>query len=106
MKTRADVARLMEEVFEECKKTHGVANQEYALDTDALANFNEVAKDAGISRLSVWYILASKHWRGVASYIRGFKSQRENVRGRIKDLIVYLVLLWAMINDDEEEQQS
>tara|TARA_Y100001938_G_scaffold144099_1_gene218121 strand:+ start:2646 stop:2765 length:120 start_codon:yes stop_codon:yes gene_type:complete len=36
------------------------------------------------------------------SYIKGYKSQREDVRGRITDIIVYLMLLWGMIEEDEK----
>ena len=35
---------------------------------------------------------------GISSYIEGHKSQREDVSGRIKDSIVYLLLLWAMVD--------
>lgn len=103
MKTRAEVAELMSDVFEECVNVHAVANKEYAAESNALANFDEVGKDAGVPPERVWYVLASKHWRGIRAWITGFRSQREDVRGRIKDLIVYLVLLYAIIDNQQEE---
>jgi len=42
-----------------------------------------------------------KHIDGITAYLNGHKSQREDVRGRIKDAIVYLMLLWAMIEEKE-----
>jgi|TARA_R100001530_G_scaffold131243_1_gene102779 hypothetical protein len=42
-----------------------------------------------------------KHIDGITAYLAGHKSQREDVRGRIKDAIVYLMLLWAMIEERE-----
>lgn len=104
MKSRQDVQNLMENVFKECMKTREQAQHEYAQrEENALENFDAGARDLGISRQKVWGVLAAKHWRGIMAYIKGHKSQREDVRGRIKDLIVYLIVFWAMIDDDEEQ---
>ena len=43
-----------------------------------------------------------KHIDGISSYIQGHHSQREDVSGRITDAIVYLFLLWAMIDGERE----
>jgi hypothetical protein len=92
----------MDQIFRECMKTREQAQHEYAQrEENALENFDAGARDLGIHRQKVWGVLAAKHWRGIMAYIKGHKSQREDVRGRIKDLIVYLVVLWAMIDDDE-----
>lgn len=93
----------MEKIFHDCQETRKAGQAEYAhREENALDNFDSEARDLGIPRQKVWAIFAGKHWRGIRSYINGHKSQREDVRGRIKDLIVYLVLLWAMIDDDEK----
>lgn len=104
MRTREQVQAHMKEIFDTCLKTFDIANQEYAKDLNAFENFDSDARDVGIHRNQSWLVLASKHWRGIASYIRGFTSQREDIRGRIKDMIVYLVLLWAMLDDDKEQK--
>jgi len=44
-----------------------------------------------------------KHFDGITSYVDGHKSQREDVRGRIKDAIVYLMLLWGMIEEKDND---
>lgn len=107
MKTRKDVAELMERVFAECQKTRDAGQKEYAHDDkNALANFERTGAELNIPREKVWYIFAKKHWDGVLSYINGHRSQRENVRGRLLDLIVYLILLWAMIDDDEAKSTA
>lgn len=106
MRTRKDVGQLMNSVFQDCEAVYNIANQEYASDGDALANFNADAERLGIDRKISWSVLAGKHWRGINSYICGMRGQRENIRGRIKDLIVYLVLLWAMIDDEDESSMS
>jgi hypothetical protein len=97
---------LMESVFQDCQKTYEVANQEYAAEGDALANFNADADRLQIDRKISWSVLAGKHWRGINSFILGMRGQRENIRGRIKDLIVYLVLLWAMLDDEDEAKAN
>lgn len=102
MKSREDVRRLMEAVFTECMETRDAGQKEYAhVAENALQNFDDEARHLEIPRMKVWAVLAGKHWRGVRAYINGHKSQREDVRGRIKDVIVYLILLWAMADDDE-----
>jgi hypothetical protein len=42
-----------------------------------------------------------KHIDGIASHIKGHKSQREDVRGRLTDAIVYLTILWGMIESED-----
>ena len=43
-----------------------------------------------------------KHIDGIASHIKGHVSQRENVKGRLTDAIVYLCILWGMIESKEK----
>ena len=47
-----------------------------------------------------------KHIDGISSYVNGHKSQREDVRGRITDAIVYLCLLWGMVEDEKSESRN
>lgn len=103
MKSRADVAKLMDEIFAECQKTRDAGQKEYAHDEgNALANFERGGAELQIPREKIWYVYVKKHWDGVLAWINGHRSQREDVRGRIKDLIVYLVLLWAMVDDTSD----
>lgn len=75
---------------------------EYALSQDAFDNFNRLAAELGVDRKQVLLVYFSKHRDGVISYIKGHRSQREPVQGRIKDMIVYLFLLWGMVEEDEK----
>ena len=47
-----------------------------------------------------------KHIDGISSYVNGHKSQREDVRGRITDAIVYLCLLWGMVEDESKQNRN
>jgi hypothetical protein len=105
--TRKQMAAVMDKVFDECMALRDAGQKEYAHDEDnAFANFERVAKDLGIPREKVLWIFAMKHRDGIVAHINGHTSQRENVRGRINDLIVYLCLLRAMLDENEAPARS
>ena len=68
-------------------------------------DFIKTAELTGTTPGMVLYTFLNKHMRGIGSFIRGYKSQRENVKGRIKDAIVYLFLLWAMVEEEEYKEK-
>jgi len=75
--------------------------KEYARkNNNAFANFERVGKNLELSREDVLLVYLLKHIDGICSFVKGHKSQREDVRGRITDAIVYLCLLWGMIEND------
>ena len=75
--------------------------KEYARKSDnAFANFERVGENLELSREDVLLVYLLKHIDGICSFVKGHKSQREDIRGRITDAIVYLCLLWGMIEDD------
>ena len=79
--------------------------KEYARkNSNAFANFERVGKNLDISREEVLLVYLLKHIDGICSFVKGHKSQREDVRGRLTDAIVYLCLLWGMINEEEERK--
>jgi len=84
------------------KSTRESGQKEYAHDVNnVFANFERVAENLNISRQKALGVYLLKHVDGVMSFIQGHKSQREDVRGRITDIIVYLMLLWGMVEEDE-----
>ena len=88
---------LMREIFDDCVKTHHSGQKEYANDkTNVFANFERIADRLDLSKQEVLVVYLLKHIDGIVSHVKGHKSQRENVRGRIKDAIVYLSILWGM----------
>ena len=89
-------------IFDSILQMHKEGQKEYAHDEDnVFANFDRVANQTNTDKKFVLWIYLMKHIDGIASYINGHKSQREDVRGRITDALVYLIILWAMINEDE-----
>ena len=102
--TRDEMAAVMEKVFEECRALRGCGQLEYARRAEnALANFEHVGERLGVSREQVLLVYMEKHLDGIHSWVQGQRSQREDVRGRINDVIVYATLLRGMVEDLAKE---
>jgi hypothetical protein len=102
---QTEMASVMNQVFKECDDLRGAGQKDYAgEEKDAFANFDRLALDLGIDRKKILWVYAMKHRDGIANFLNGHTSQREDVRGRINDLIVYMCLLRGMI--EEEERNS
>ena len=98
----AEHNELLEDIFEEVRKIRLAGQKEYAHDEDnCFANFERIAKLQDLSRETILMTYLFKHIDGIQSYVKGHKSQREDVRGRIVDIIVYLTLLWGMADQDD-----
>lgn len=105
--TKKEMQELTERIFEEIRAVRAAGQAEYGHGSEsAFDNFERTGADLGLSREHVLWIFAMKHRDGIASYLKGHKSQREDVRGRIKDLIVYLMLLWGMVEDAETKENE
>lgn len=82
--------------------TRDEGQKEYAhVKSNVFANFERVANGLEITREKVLMTYLLKHIDGIKAYVNGHKSQRESVKGRITDAIVYLFLFWAMIEENE-----
>lgn len=69
---------------------------------DVLANFKKMADRLGMTPEQVWGIYAAKHWTSVESFIReGKVSSDEPIRGRARDLILYLLLFIGLTEESE-----
>lgn len=79
----------------------GQAEYAHGIEDNVFNNFNRVAGQVEVDRRKVLWTYLSKHLDGITSHIKGNISQREHVSGRITDAIVYLVILNAMIMEDE-----
>ena len=98
----AEHNELLEDIFQEVRKVRLAGQKEYAHDEDnCFANFERIAKLQDLSRETILMTYLFKHIDGIQSYVKGHKSQREDVRGRIVDIIVYLTLLWGMADQDD-----
>lgn len=93
---------LMADIWSKVSSTRDEGQKEYAQDKEnVFANFERIAKLQELKREQVLMTYLLKHIDGIQSYVKGHKDQREDIRGRITDAIVYLTLLWGMIDDKE-----
>lgn len=105
--TKQEMAEVLTKLQEKESFLREEGQKEYAHDDqDAFANFNRVAASLGIDRKQVCLVYMLKHLDGITSYIKGHKSQREPIEGRILDLRVYLALLAGMIEEEEKEEEE
>ena len=103
---RQEMKILMDQIFKTIQKTREEGQKEYAREqNNAFANFERIADSLNISKEEVLLVYLLKHIDGICSYVKGHRSQREDVRGRITDVIVYLCLLWGMIDKNEESRR-
>ena len=92
--------QLSEKIWSQLQTARDAGQKEYAHhDDNVFANFERVAKCLNISPEKALMVYLLKHIDGITAYIKGHKSQREDVRGRITDAMVYMTLLWAMIEE-------
>ena len=100
--TKPEMDELMEKIFSIINKTRDAGQAEYArADEDVFANFRRVGSYTGQPKEAVLMTYFMKHIDGIASYINGHTSQREDVTGRITDAFVYLCLLWGMVDESK-----
>lgn len=90
-------------IFTQVEQMHTEGQKEYAMTEDnVFANFQRIANQTGLNQKMVLWIYLMKHIDGIASHIKGHTSQREDVRGRLTDAIVYLCILWGMIDEEDD----
>ena len=93
---------LINAIFEQVELVHTQGQKEYAMDEDnVFANFERIADQLKMDRKIVLWVYLMKHIDGIASYLKGHRYQREEVQGRLTDAIVYLCILWGMIESED-----
>ena len=99
-----EMLSLINAIFQEVETIHTEGQKEYAMDEDnVFANFERIAEQTSFDKKMVLWIYLMKHIDGICSYIKGHRSQREEVQGRLTDAIVYLCILWGMIESHEHQ---
>jgi len=105
--TNKHFKELTKVILSEIAKTRDAGQEEYAHDReDVFANFKRVAGTLGIEKEKVLLTYLLKHIDGIVSYVNGHESQREDVTGRITDVIVYSMLLWGMVQEKKFKEGS
>ena len=99
---KRDMDILMERIENSVGQTRNDGQGEYARDSEnVFANFERVSLFLDIPVEKVILVYMIKHIDGLCAYADGHQSQREDVRGRLTDIIVYCLLLWGMVEEND-----
>jgi len=96
--------KMIEETFEEVRHLAKAKGGEYSGDVDRLLNFRRNGAALGLPMETIWAVYAAKHWDALMQYIRDLQENKqrerlESIDSRIRDLIVYLLLFQAMVDE-------
>jgi hypothetical protein len=78
-------------------------NAEKGEEPDALANFKEIAnalQGRGVDKYDVWYVYFAKHLDALKTWLNDRRVRSEPLQGRIADLVNYLLILVALLEED------
>jgi hypothetical protein len=94
------LAQTWETINELGKKKGG----EYSGDNDRLENFRRGGERLNLPMEMIWAVYASKHWDAIMQYCADIyagktRPRMESLAGRCDDLIVYLILFKAMLQE-------
>ncbi len=104
--TQSAMRKFMDKIWTEVINIRDEGQKEYAhTDKNVFANFERTGNLLGVDREKILMTFFLKHVDGIAAYANGHKSQREDITGRITDAIVYLCLLWAMVDEGRENEK-
>lgn len=97
-------SHLMEDAFDQILSLSKLKGGEYSGDDDRLANFRRNAAALALTQEQVWAVYAAKHWDAIMQFVKdqqtGVNRERsEPIEGRVFDLIVYLLLFRAMLEE-------
>lgn len=104
-------AKLVDDTFAEIKKLGELKGGEYSGDDDRLLNFRRNGADTGLPKETIWRVYAAKHWDAIGQYVRDIQSGKartrlESLAGRCDDLIVYLLLFKAMLDESGPDKDE
>jgi len=99
---RENFLGMMEEEFQKMTELNEQKGHDYAGDEDALSNLKEAAERLGITPEQVWAVYADKHWSAVMTFCREGQVASEPIEGRIRDIMVYGMLLLGLIEDGKK----
>ena len=95
---------LVDASYAEVRKLIAIKGGEYSGTEDSLANFRRAALNSGVNKETALFIYMSKHYDSIATYVRDLQTgetrpRSESMKGRVHDLIVYLLLFEAMLEE-------
>ena len=101
--------KLVAETFDKVRDLSHLKGAEYSGDTDRLLNFRRNGDRLHLPIETIWAVYASKHWDAVMQYVHDIqhgtdRTRLESIAGRADDLIVYLLLFKAMVEERSQKR--
>lgn len=102
---RDDLGKVIDRYFALIRQVNESKGREYCGgDDDALANLRDMP-ELGVTGLQKALVYMDKHYRAVQSYCRTGEVLSEPIEERIGDLILYLLLLGALVEERRDADQ-
>lgn len=96
--------KFFDEFVQECRGMRDTKGKEYANSTSRFANFDRLSAALELNRLKIAQVYVQKHLDSLNAYIKtGQVSSSENIRGRIIDIVTYMILIAGMIEDKQDQ---
>lgn len=97
---------LIDYVFSRVRTLSEVKGGEYSGDEDRLLNFRRNAQALALTKEQVWAVYAAKHWDAITQYVQDIQTGKqrprdEKIEGRVDDLVTYLILFRAMLEENK-----
>lgn len=94
--------KFFDDFIQECRGMRDTKGKEYANGTSRFGNFDRLAKTLEMDRLKIAQVYVQKHLDSLNSYIKtGEVYSQERIRGRIIDIVTYMILMAGMIEDTD-----
>lgn len=99
----AEFLHLLDETADNLRSLTRSKGREYAGSHDQTANFRRLGEALGMPPEAVLLVYLTKHLDSISTYVRELPepAPSEPITGRIDDAILYLILLKALIIDNE-----
>lgn len=100
---------LLIETQEAIAALSSIKGEEYTQGSeDRLSNFRKAAASLSLPMETIWLVYAAKHWDSILTYVQDIQKENsrqrsEPIKGRAMDMIVYLILFMAVLEEREEK---
>ena len=96
--------QVVEQLLSDCKKTLTSKGSDYTRgDSDRLINFKRSSEALGVNSFQVLGVFLRKQMDPIWKYIKSGSIESEPIQSRIVDSINYLILLYALIAEDNNQ---
>lgn len=98
--THEAYAAHVREFMDEMRRVTEAKNRDYSAGTnEAMDHYYSAAREVGVTPQQVWFIMLTKHYQAIRTYVKTGVVTSEAIRGRFIDLANYAMLGAALADD-------